>query len=216
MKKNIIMIVNPISGGIDKSELIEITALYAVKQYLNFILYETSGDDDISKIKALYKTYKPERIIVAGGDGTIKMVADAMEKQDVILGILPVGSFNGLSVDLNLPGTLDENLAIAFHNDYMEIDMIDINGKKSLHLSDIGLNAELIKNYEKSEIHGRWGYSLQTITTLNELEEPFSATITVNNHIIECAARRIVIANPIKYGTGVAINPEGPLDDGNS
>ena len=37
-----------------------------------------------------------------------------METQDVILGILPAGSANGLSVDLNLPTTLEENLEVAF------------------------------------------------------------------------------------------------------
>lgn len=214
MKKNIIMVANPISGDIDKSEVIEITALFAIKENLHFVLYETSGDDDISKIRSLYKTYTPERIIVAGGDGTIKMVAEAMESQDVILGILPVGSSNGLSVDLDLPASLEENLAIAFHNNYMEMDMIVINGKKSLHLSDLGINAELVKNYEQSTIRGKWGYALQTFTTLNELEEPFTATITANNHTIECVARMIVIANSQKYGTGVTINPNGVMNDG--
>lgn len=214
MKKNIIMIVNPISGDINKAELIEAAALFAIKEKLHFVLYETTGEEDISKIRALYKTYTPERIIVAGGDGTIKMVAEAMEKQDVILGIIPAGSANGLSVDLNLPSSLEENLAIAFHNNYMEMDMIVINGKKSLHLSDLGLNAELVKNYEQSSIRGKWGYALQTFTTLNELEEPFTATITANNQTIECVARMIVIANSQKYGTGVTINPDGVMDDG--
>jgi diacylglycerol kinase family enzyme len=51
---------------------------------------------------------------VAGGDGTIKMVAEAMENYDVIIGILPAGSANGLAVDLNLPTTIEENLEIVF------------------------------------------------------------------------------------------------------
>jgi diacylglycerol kinase family enzyme len=37
-------------------------------------LYTTTGIDDIAKIKVLYDTLKPERVIVAGGDGTIKSV----------------------------------------------------------------------------------------------------------------------------------------------
>lgn len=208
------MVVNPVSGDIDKSDFIEATALFTAKEDMNFILYETSGEDDISKIKALYKTYKPNRIIVAGGDGTVKMVAEAMENEDVILGILPAGSANGLAVDLNLPETLEENLAIAFHNNYIELDMIVINGKKSFHLSDLGLNADLIKNYEKSDIHGKWGYILQAFATLKDLEEPFNATITANNKTIECVARMIVIANSQKYGTGIVINPNGAMNDG--
>ena len=214
MRKNIIMIVNPISGDVDKSEFIVAAANLAASENLNFVLYNTTGEDDISKIKSLYLSYKPERIIVAGGDGTIKMVAEAMQKHDVIIGIVPAGSANGLAMDLNLPATVTENLDIAFHNNYMEVDMISINGKKSIHLSDLGLNAELIKNYEKGTIRGKWGYALQTVTTLIDLSDPFTATVRGDFETIECTARMIVIANSKKYGTGVTINPNGVMNDG--
>ncbi|RKS95375.1 diacylglycerol kinase family enzyme [Flavobacterium limicola] len=214
MKNNIILIVNPISGDVNKSELIDAATAFAEKENLNLVIYNTSGTSDSENIKVLYETYIPKRIIVAGGDGTIKMVAEAMEMHDVIIGILPAGSANGLAVDLNLPTTIEENLEIAFHNDYMEIDMISINGKKSIHLSDLGVNAEMIKNYENSSIRGKWGYALQTVSTLIDLEDPFIATITGDFPTIECEARMIVIANSQKYGTGVSINPNGVMDDG--
>ena len=214
MEKNILFVVNPISGDVDKAEMTAAVAQFADKENKNLVIYETIGQDDIAKIKALYKTHLPERIVIAGGDGTIKMVAEAMENVDVILGILPAGSANGLSVDLNLPTTIDENLSIAFRNNYMEVDMVRINGKNSLHLSDIGLNADLVKNYENSETRGMWGYALQAYTTLKEANEPFHATITANNEIVETMARMIVIANSQKYGTGVVINPNGVMNDG--
>jgi len=214
VKKTVIMVVNPISGDIDKETFTEAAQAFAEKENLEFILYETTGDGDISKIKTLYEQHKPQRILVAGGDGTIKEVAEALESHDVILGILPAGSANGLSVDLDLPDALEENLKIAFHNNYMEMDMICINGKKSLHLSDLGLNAQLVKNYENSSTRGMLGYALQAITTLSEQEEPFTATIMANNQTTECVARMIVIANSQKYGTGVTINPSGKMNDG--
>jgi hypothetical protein len=46
-------------------------------------LYTTTGID-IAKIKVLYDTLKPERVIVAG-DGTIKSVAESLENVDVVL-----------------------------------------------------------------------------------------------------------------------------------
>lgn len=214
MKKTVIMIVNPISGDVDKVAFTEAAKAFAEEENLEFVLYETTGNGDISKIKALYEQHKPQRILVAGGDGTIKEVAEALEHHDVIIGILPAGSANGLSVDLNLPDSLEENLKIAFHNNYMEMDMICINGKKSLHLSDLGLNAQLVKNYENSSTRGMIGYALQAITTLSEQEEPFTAKITANNQTTECVARMIVIANSQKYGTGVTINPTGVMNDG--
>lgn len=214
MKKNVILIVNPVSGGIDKSELIETVALFTANKNKNFILFETSGDDDISKIKEFYHKFQPERIIIAGGDGTIKLVAEALEGEDMVFGILPAGSANGLATDLGLPKTIEESLVVAFQDNYMEIDVVVINGIKSLHLSDLGLNAELIKNYENSAVHGKWGYALQAFNTLMDREDPFVATIKANGKLLECEARMIVIANSQKYGTGIVINPHGVMNDG--
>lgn len=214
MKKNIVMIVNPIAGDVDKADMILAAQAFADTEKINLVVYETTGDDDCAQIKSLCDAHRPERILVAGGDGTIKIVAEAIEHQDVIMGILPAGSANGLSVDLNLSDDLDENLSIAFHNDYMEMDMICINGKKSLHLSDIGLNAQLVKNYENSSTRGKLGYALQAINTLSEQDPPFMVKVSANNRVIECEARMIVIANSQKYGTGVTINPDGKMDDG--
>jgi YegS/Rv2252/BmrU family lipid kinase len=210
----VLLVVNPISGGLDKAEFIEAVAHFATKENWNLILFKTSGEDDVSKISLLFRQHKPKRIIIVGGDGTLKMVAEATEKKEVILGILPAGSANGLAVDLGLMKTLEENIEIAFNTKYIELDTIVINGQKCFHLSDLGLNAELVKNYEKSKVRGKWGYFLQILNTLIDLGEPFQAVITTEDAIIECEARMIVIANSKKYGTGIVINPDGVMNDG--
>ena len=214
MKNNILLVVNPISGDLDKSELIAIVQSYADHNSHILKIYSTTGIADIEEIKKLYELYKLDRILVAGGDGTIKMVAEAMQDFDITIGILPAGSANGLAVDLNLPETIEDNLEIAFFNDFMEMDIICINGKKSIHLSDLGVNAEMIKNYEGSAIRGKLGYALQTLYTLVDLDDPFVATITGDFPTVTTEARMIVIANSQKYGTGVSINPNGKMDDG--
>jgi diacylglycerol kinase (ATP) len=212
--KKCLLIVNPIAGGNDKTELVQAAKEYADNEGVELMEFGTTGEDDEKEICALYKEHKPELILVAGGDGTIKMVAEALEDIDVIIGVLPAGSANGLSVDLNLPNDVQENLRIAFHGNVMEMDMVCINGKKSLHLSDIGVNAELIRNYENGTIRGKWGYALQAISTLTDLDPPFHAKIEANGKTIETEARMVVIANTQRYGTGVTINPVGKMDDG--
>ena len=214
MKKNIIIVVNPVSGAVEKKEIVDSTLLFAKNENLESILYETLGTKDVENIKNLYNIHKPERIIIIGGDGTIRMVAEAIAKEDVILGIIPAGSANGFALDLDLQLTLEKNLEVAFLHQFMEVDIITINGKISIHLSDLGLNAELIKNYEQGEIHGKWGYALNTITTLFDSGEPFTAKIKANNETFGYVARMIVIANAKKYGTGVVINPNGVMNDG--
>jgi len=214
LKKNIIIVVNPVSGAVEKKEIVDSTLLFAKNENLESILYETSGTKDVENIKNLYNIHKPERIIIIGGDGTIRMVAEAIAKEDVILGIIPAGSANGFALDLDLQLTLEKNLEVAFLHQFIEVDIITINDKISIHLSDLGLNAELIKNYEQGEIHGKWGYALNTITTLFDSGEPFTAKIKANNETFGYVARMIVIANAKKYGTGVVINPNGVMNDG--
>ena len=209
-----ILIVNPISGDVDKTEIIEKIQLFSLESNIELITFQTTGNDDVLELQNLYNTHKPNRILIVGGDGTIKFAAEALEQFDVIFGIIPAGSSNGLAVDLGLPESLESSLEIAAGSNFMDIDMIEINGKKSIHLSDLGLNASLIKNYENGETRGKLGYALQIITTLVELGDPFSAQIQVNNEIINCEATMIVIANSQKYGTGVTINPNGIMNDG--
>ena len=86
MKKKYILVVNPISGDVDKTEILVKTMAFAEEFKVEIITYETSGNEDDKAIKNLYNLHKPERILIAGGDGTIKMVAEALEKQDVIFG----------------------------------------------------------------------------------------------------------------------------------
>lgn len=214
MKKKYILVINPISGDVDKTEIVEKTIAFADEMSIDIVVYETTGNDDESEIMKLYLALKPERILIAGGDGTIKMVGEVLEKQDVIFGIIPAGSANGLAIDLNLPKVLDENIKVALQNDFIEIDMVEINKKKSLHLSDVGLNAVLVKNYENGTVRGKLGYALKVVQTLNESEESFDAIIEFEDQKIVCEAEMIVIANSQKYGTGVIINPNGLINDG--
>jgi diacylglycerol kinase (ATP) len=214
VKKKAILIVNPISGGIDKTDIKAAVETYARDLGFQLIVYETTGENDDAAIKKLFETHKPERFIVAGGDGTIKFVAETLEGKDIIIGLLPAGSANGLSVDLNFPPALEEQLDIAFGDHFMDVDMICINNIKSLHLSDIGLNAELIMNYENGTIRGKLGYAIQAVNTLTSSEAPFHAKIKANGKTIETDAKMIVMANSQKYGTGVTINPMGKMDDG--
>ncbi len=213
-KKTVLLVVNPISGGKDKAAIIKAAQSRAEELGYDWTEYETDGKNDIDEIKSLYKKLKPNRVLVAGGDGTIKMTAEALQENDVVIGILPAGSANGLAVDLGFPTGIEDYLDIAFGDHFLEIDMILINGHRSLHLSDVGLNAELIKNYEKSTIRGKLGYALQTVNTLTDEPVVFKACVEVNGQKTEVETKLVVIANSQKYGTGVTVNPVGSMDDG--
>ena len=103
MRNNVLLVVNPVSGGVDKTAFIDAALQFATKENLKLELYQTSGSNDVLKIKTLFDQLNPVRVIIVGGDGTVKLVTEALDDQDVIIGILPAGSANGLATDLNLP-----------------------------------------------------------------------------------------------------------------
>src|SRR5690606_26629230 len=135
------------------------------------------------------------RILVAGGDGTISMVAQCIHKTGICLGIIPAGSANGLAVNIGLPSELSEQIAIALSENILKTDVVFINDRLCLHIADLGINAELVKNYENSNIRGKLCYFLQSFPTVFNSESPFQFTIETNGKIIREKGILLAIAN---------------------
>lgn len=212
-ERKVLLVVNPISGDKDKQEILLKVAARAEEDDYVLSIFSTTGIDDLNQIRELVKNLCPSRVLVAGGDGTISMVAEAVQEFEVIFGIIPAGSANGLSADFGLPTSIDESIKVAFGENFVHIDAVKINDDISLHLSDIGLNALLVKNYENGDLRGKLGYALEMFKTLNE-HENFQVRITTDQGIIETEALVVIIANAKKYGTGISINPFGDMSDG--
>ncbi|MCE6990243.1 diacylglycerol kinase family protein [Dyadobacter sp. CY323] len=212
-ERKVLLVVNPISGDVEKDVIFERVIEKSGSEGYDLRIYSTTGEHDLETIREMAEAIKPERVLVAGGDGTISLVAQALYGLDVVLGIIPAGSANGLSVDFGLSGSVDQALEIAFGENSVCIDAVSINGDISLHLSDIGLNALLVKNYENSETRGKLGYAREMLKTLSE-HENFTVRITTEEKVMEMDALIVIIANAQKYGTGVTINPAGDMSDG--
>ncbi|WP_276165410.1 diacylglycerol/lipid kinase family protein [Zobellia alginiliquefaciens] len=211
--EKVLLIVNPVSGNRDKEPLIQ-----KVRDYLgpksDFSLYRTTGKDDRSELRSKIKKTQPDRIVVLGGDGTIKLTTEVCLDNNILVGILPAGSANGLATDLKLPMNIDEALPIAFGSKSSYVDALNINGEIGLHMSDIGINAELIANYSESRVRGHFGYFIKSIPTLLQTEAPYTFEIEVNQEQLQVDAIMVAFANSRKYGTGAVINPNGNIDDG--
>lgn len=210
----VLLVVNPISGGFGKELLIEQVKLEAAKHQFTVTTFETTGTEDEAQINALLQSQNIQKLIVAGGDGTIQMIAQAIADKDISVGIIPAGSANGLASNLNLPVTIEEQVAIALGAHYMMMDVIDVNGHACLHIADIGINAALVKNYENSDLRGKLGYALQTIPTLIESELPYHFNIDINGKKMVKEGIMIALANANQFGSGAVINPTGKMDDG--
>ena len=210
----VLLIVNPISGDLDKKQIIQKARDYAKTDQITIHLFATTGEEDVKKIQDRLDSLKIERIIAIGGDGTINLVAKAIKSYGIPLGIIPAGSANGLATNFGIPESLEEQVKIAFGDTIFEMDLLNINDDICLHLSDLGINAELIQNYEESRFRGKFGYLLQSLPTLLTSEYPFEFEVETNFKKRQTSGVLLAIANANKYGTGANINPNGKMNDG--
>src|SRR5690606_25385823 len=208
MKSNIklLLVINPISGGSEKDQIIKDIQDIVLNQHAVLDVYQTTGDTDEKHIKALVERKVIDRILVAGGDGTIQLVAKAILGLNIPMGIIPAGSANGLASNFNIPDNLEEQVKITLGNHFINMDVISVNNHLCLHIADIGINAHLIKNYENASLRGKLGYALQTIPTLIESDLPYHFSIEINGETIQKEGIMIAIANAKQFGTGAVIN----------
>lgn len=211
-KQQILLIVNPVSGGNDKTDLVDtITEVAADKGY-DIIIHETSCDDE-DIIRKKIQQLQPARVLVAGGDGTIQLAAELLQGTDIPMGIFPVGSANGFAVSLDISTEPEEQLEVAFGDNMIESDILEVNGHICIHIADMGVNAELIKNYEGGNIRGKLGYMLQSIPSFIKAEFPYTFNIEANGKSYSKTGILLAIANADKFGTGARINPNGKIND---
>ncbi len=212
--KKFLVIINPIAGGNNKEELIDFITETFKKKKLTFEIYETSGKSDSKKIKQLLENFSPDVAVAVGGDGTCHMVAALLINTSVKLAIIPFGSANGLAKELGIPNNPFEATDILFSHKIKDIDAICINGKHfCLHLSDLGINAQLIEEFEKSEKRGMLNYFKFLLEELLNVE-PKEFIIETDGTKKIITAAMVALANASRYGTGAVINPKGSLSDG--
>ncbi|MGM1029565.1 MAG: diacylglycerol/lipid kinase family protein [Actinomycetota bacterium] len=98
-------------------------------------------------------TGRPAVVLAAGGDGTVRMVGEALQGADVPMALLPFGTGNLLARNMGLPlGDLDASVAAAFGGATRAIDVAiaeleDEDGTHRRHaflvMAGIGLDAAM-------------------------------------------------------------------------
>ena len=210
---SILFIINPISGGRTKNDWEEAIKAYFKPLSPSIEFFVLSGTDDSESIRHWIEKIKPAKVVAVGGDGTISLVARELVGKNIALGIIPAGSANGMARELGIPLLQNEALEIVANGTIKNADVIEVNNHICMHLSDIGLNAQLIKHFEEGKIRGKLGYATKVIKTL-WTKSTMSLKINIRGEEVKMKALMVVLANATKYGTGAVINPQGDLYDG--
>lgn len=102
------------------------------------------------------------RVVVAGGDGSLRGAATVLAGSGAELAILPAGTLNHLARDLGLPLDLDEATRLAGSEEATTcVDVGDVNGRVFLNTSSVGAYAAFVRLRERLE--PRVGYVLASL-----------------------------------------------------
>lgn len=207
----LLFIVNPGSGSEDTDFKTVLTDFFASGEH-TFEIYELQENCSPEQIRSAIHESKADRVIAAGGDGTLKLVADCLKGTKTPIGIIPTGSANGMAKELGIPLVIEEALEVAVNGIPKEIHAVIVNEELCIHLSDIGFNAYIVKKFDDMPQRGMLAYARaawKAIWSHHKMEVEFN----IGEETITSEAAMVVIANATMYGTGVKINPEGRLDD---
>lgn len=211
--KYIHFIINPISGD-GKHNLTETV----LRKYFSDKEFKIEVDYSNYKKHALILTKSaiaknPDYIVACGGDGTISEVASSLINTKIKLGIIPVGSGNGLASNLNIPKKLEQASEIIRNGKTQFIDVGKANDLYFFSNMGIGIDALIIKKYDNYNQRTLTSYIRASIASSIQFK-PMKTILSFNNQIINTNSFLLFISNSNEMGYGMSLTPKAILNDG--
>jgi diacylglycerol kinase (ATP) len=165
-------------------------------------------------------------LIVAGGDGTVRVAADAVTGARVPLAIIPAGTGNLLARNLGIDvSNLRNAVETAFNGDEREIDLGELeiqapDGTRSKHafavMVGFGLDAEMIdKTDEDLKKKVGWlAYVDAAGRVISSLDKVRVHVRLDGGRVTRSTVNTMLIGNCGTVTNGIIILPDAAVDDG--
>lgn len=148
------VIINAGSGGVLGEETSQSLRERFIACGIRANIHFAKTGADIESL-AKHAVENAEIVVAGGGDGTISSVAAEVAKAHKTLGILPLGTLNNFSKDLQIPQNLAGAVRVIAEGNTAVIDLAEVNGFTFINNSSIGLYPSLVRRREKQQRLGR-------------------------------------------------------------
>lgn len=213
MNRRFIYFINPISGTGGKVLLPEVIKKKTTQKNIPFEILDTNAEGNYSYLQAKIESEKITDIIVCGGDGTVNQLAKAVLGLPVNIGIIPMGSGNGLAFAARIPKKAERALEIVFNGNAEYIDSFYINKKFSCMLCGLGFDAQVAHDFARQQKRGLATYIKQSTKNFFSAGA-FPFELNIDGKILQTDAFFISIANSNQFGNNFTIAPQASLHDG--
>ncbi len=213
MQRKIVYFVNPISGTKEKNSALKVIEERTQQQNIPYQILPTNAQGNYFFLKEKIEKEGITDIVVCGGDGTVSQVASSLIDEDVNIGIIPMGSGNGLALSAKIPKDVNKALDVIFTGKGRYIDAFFINNVFSCMLCGLGFDAQVAHDFAKQPSRGLSTYIKQTLGNFIDAR-PYPFEIVNEGKSFATEAFFISIANSNQFGNNFTIAPKASLNDG--
>ena len=211
--KNIIFVVNPISGTQGKKAILKWIDERIDRSIYDYSIVRTEYAGHASIIAKEAARDGLDIVVSIGGDGTINEIGRSLVHTNTALGIIPCGSGNGLARHLRIPMEPKAAIEIINQGDKCCIDYGKINNIPFFCTCGVGFDAFVSLKFADS---GKRGLLTYLENTLHEslVYQPETYEIENEEGTMKYKAFLIACGNASQYGNNAYITPQASLTDG--
>ena len=206
-------IINPISGIGSKEKIPEIISSRCIDRGIAVIISHTEYAGHATELTQKAIDDGADCVIAVGGDGTVNEVARKLLYSDVVLGIIPKGSGNGLARELNIPMDVRGAVDVIFSDKITVIDACKANDNIFFCTCGVGFDAAISAEFAKSKRRGSLTYVKDIVEKFLDYK-PEVYELHINDNTIKEHAFLITCANASQYGNNAYIAPNADISDG--
>ncbi len=213
MKSKIAFIINPISGTGKKEDLPSlIREELDIRLFDSEIVFTKSRGDGTVLAKSFVEKGYPY-VVAVGGDGTVNEIAQALVHTDCSLGIIPIGSGNGLARHLSIPMNTRKAIQQLNSSESIKMDYGLVNGRPFFCTCGTGFDAYVSTEFAKGQRRGIMTYLEKIITGYFSYK---SQNYHLKGRGIDLNAKAFVLtfANASQWGNNAYIAPQASVQDG--
>lgn len=213
MLRKIAFIINPISGTTKKENIPDIIEKGLDKKLFVSEIVFTKHREHATELATFFVKKGFDIVVAVGGDGTVNEVAKALVHTNCSLGIIPIGSGNGLARHLGIPMNKRKAIEQLNHSESITIDYGKVNGIPFFCTCGTGFDAYVSSKFAKGNKRGFISYIENIITGYFNYKSQ-------NYHIIgdginlKIKAFVITFANASQWGNNAYIAPKASVQDG--
>ena len=212
-RKKLLFIANPISGTQDKRPIIEAVPRFLPEEQFDWQVAWTNHQGHAAELASEAAAEGFDICVAIGGDGTVNEVARSLRHTQTALGIIPMGSGNGLARHLLIPMDPEGALAVIADCQIKELDYGLINDIPFFCTCGMGFDAFISEKFADSGKRGLMTYVDNTVKS-SLAYKPETYEIEVDGKTTHYHAFLIACGNASQYGNNFYIAPHASMSDG--